>query len=858
MTHPDALPSFAGVKRILCGLALLGAAVIAGCSSGGTPTSTPGTIALTLNPTSGTVQQGGSTPIDATLTRGGGFTGTVNLTVTGSFPGITAVVSNVATTGTTTTATVTVSVGASTTPGSYPLVVHGTGTGVTEATATYTLTVTPAGSFTLAVTPSGAVTMVQGTSDNSKTIVITRTSYSPPITLTAENLPAGLTASFTPNPTGIDASVLTLTATAALAPNTYNLTLRGTGPAALRAPGAELASVEATTTLAVTVTAAGSFTLAVTPAGGVTMAQGTSNNTKTISITRTNYAPAITLTAENLPAGLTASFAPNPTGTNASVLTLTATAALATNTYNLTIRGTGPAALRAPGANLVSVEATTTLAVTVTAGAASNFSLTTTPAGSTSVTQGAGINVTINVNRTGGNTSNVTLTISGTLPAGLTAVPSPASTTGTSSTLMITAGAAVPVGDYPIVIHGNATGLAEQLANLTITVASSGGGGSGNVSVDVTGCGTLTPVWAAFQNGDMSAPWQVVTPVNGVYSFTINAGRGGFTSVTTGSGANLVNVQYMTQAEFTAGTLHLCGATAAGRTLTGTVAGLNPGDVAQVFYGNALAVASAELPGFSLDNAPSGLHDLIIYTIPASGAASAVRMGIWRDENPASSFGSRDVQGANGFVPASAAITITGGVGGESFIHGMTYYSGASCDAAPLYQGVAVSGSAFTAFGAPTSVQLPGDRHGIFIQGTSAGTMSRSVLETTHDLAAHSVALPSQLPAGTTTQTGGAYSILRHQFVAPAEYNTQFVWRYSQASAPRTASVTASFGYTGGGNVDLRIGNYSGLAGWNDNWPPAFGLQAKTQTTAVGGLPAGGFCSGTTNRFLVANIAGNF
>ena len=846
------------MKRIRYGLALLGAAVIAGCSSGGTPTSTPGTIALVLNPTSGSVQQGGSTPIDATLTRGGGFTGTVNLTVTGSFTGITAVVSNVVTTGTTTTATVTISVAPGTTPGSYPLVVHGTGTGVTEATATYTLTVTPAGSFALAVTPAGGVSMVQGTSDNTRTIIITRTNYTPAITLTAENLPVGLTASFTPNPTGIDAAALSLTATAALVPNTYNLTIRGTGPAALRAPGGGLASVEATTTLAVTVTAAGSFTLAVTPAGGVTMPQGTSNNTKTITITRTNYTPAVTLTAENLPTGLTASFAPNPTGTNASVLTLTATASLTPNTYNLTIRGTGPAGLRAPAGGLVSVEATTTLAVTVTAAAASNFTLSTTPSGSASVTQGAGANVTINVNRTGGNTSNVTLTVTGTLPAGLTAVPSPSSTTGTSSTLMITAGAAVPVGNYPIVIHGNATGLAEQTAGLTITVAASGGGGSGNVSIDVSACGANTPVWAAFQNGDFSAPWQVVTPVNGVYSFTISAGRGGFTSVTTGFDGSVVSVQYLTQAEFTAGTLFLCGTGATGRSLTGTVTGLSAGDVAGIFFGNAFGAASAELPGFTLDNAPNGIHDLIIYTTPASGVASAARMAIWRDENPAGSFGARDVQGSNGFVPASAAITITGGVGGENFDHGMTYYSGATCDAAPIYQGAPVTGAQFTAYGAPTSVQRPGDRHGILIEGNTGGTTYRSVWETTHDLTAHSVAMPAQLPAGTTTETGSAYSILRHQFVAPADYNTQFGWQYIQASAPRTASVTASYGYVAGVNVDLKIGNYGGLAGWNDSWAPGAGLLAKTAATAVGGLPAGGFCSGATTRYVVARVAGNF
>jgi len=169
-----------------------------------------------------------------------------------------------------------------------------------------------------------------------------------------------------------------------------------------------------------------------------------------------------------------------------------------------------------------------------------------------------------------------------------------------------------------------------------------------------------------------------------------------------------------------------------------------------------------------------------------------------------------------------------------------------------------VTGTEFTAYGAPTSVQRPGDRHGILIEGNSGGTTLRSVWETTHDLTAHSVAMPSQLPAGTTTQTGAAYSILRHQFVAPAEYNSQFGWEYSQASAPKTATVTASYGYFAGVNVDLKIGNYGGLAGWDDSWPPAVGLLAKTSATAVGGLPVGGFCSGVTNRYVVASVSGNF
>src|SRR5689334_2442686 len=106
-------------------LALLGTAVVAGCSSSGTDNNNPGTITLALNPTSASVQQGAQAVVTGTLTRGGGFTGTVNLTVTGNPTGVTAAVSNVVTSGLVTTATITISVDAATTPGTYPIVVHG-------------------------------------------------------------------------------------------------------------------------------------------------------------------------------------------------------------------------------------------------------------------------------------------------------------------------------------------------------------------------------------------------------------------------------------------------------------------------------------------------------------------------------------------------------------------------------------------------------------------------------------------------------------------------------------------------------------------------------------------------------------
>jgi hypothetical protein len=137
------------------GLALLTAAVAVGCKDDGV--TDPGAIALALNPTGGSVAQGGNTTTTAALTRSGNFTGSVTLSVTGAPAGVTAAVSNIQTTGAVTTATVTVTVGAAVAAGTYPLVVHGTGTGVTEASANFTLTVTaaPAGSSTTVNVISG-------------------------------------------------------------------------------------------------------------------------------------------------------------------------------------------------------------------------------------------------------------------------------------------------------------------------------------------------------------------------------------------------------------------------------------------------------------------------------------------------------------------------------------------------------------------------------------------------------------------------------------------------------------------------------------------------------------------------------
>jgi glucose/arabinose dehydrogenase len=123
------------------GLVLLGIAAAVGCKSDGM-LETDGKIFISLV-TGATVEQGGSRVVTVSLTRTGGFGGAVDVTVTGAPSGVTATVSNLQTTGALSSATVTIVVGTEVAPAAYQLVVHGTGSGVTEVTQTLTLTVTP-------------------------------------------------------------------------------------------------------------------------------------------------------------------------------------------------------------------------------------------------------------------------------------------------------------------------------------------------------------------------------------------------------------------------------------------------------------------------------------------------------------------------------------------------------------------------------------------------------------------------------------------------------------------------------------------------------------------------------------------
>src|SRR3989454_11137247 len=154
----------------------------------------------------------------------------------------------------------------------------------------------PAADYALSLAPT-ALAIVQGATGTT-TVTITRTNFSGAVTLSLGGAPTGVTGSFSPSaPTGTT-SALTVSVGAAVAPGVYNLTVTGTGR-----PG------NRSTPLTITVSAApADYALSLAP-GALRMIGG-GTGFETVTITRTNFTGAVTLSLGNAPAGVTGSFAP--------------------------------------------------------------------------------------------------------------------------------------------------------------------------------------------------------------------------------------------------------------------------------------------------------------------------------------------------------------------------------------------------------------------------------------------------------------------------------------------------------------------------------------------------------------------
>ncbi|MBK8809670.1 MAG: hypothetical protein IPN69_02935 [Acidobacteria bacterium] len=161
------------------------------------------------------------------------------------------------------------------------------------------------------------------------TISIWRTGYAGKVTLSAFGLPAGATATFSPNTTTANSSILTVQTQASTPPGSYSLLIKADAPNIVIS-GINL-QLQVNPMPAVTVSAAPPNQSII--AGGATYTD--------ISISRANFSGPVTLSAQNVPAGVTVQFdPPSTTGSVSRMLLLSNGLPFVSADYDIIVRGT--------------------------------------------------------------------------------------------------------------------------------------------------------------------------------------------------------------------------------------------------------------------------------------------------------------------------------------------------------------------------------------------------------------------------------------------------------------------------------------------------------------------------------------
>lgn len=323
---------------------------LSGCSDGESITAvfTP-SIGVSVDPAALTVQRGESGTATVTISRRGGYTGTVALAVTGVPGGVTATFDPSSVTGAT-SSTLTLDVASSAVEGTYPLTITGSGSSVASQSATLTLTITtpPPTPLVDVVLGAPALALVQGQSGTVSVTVSRGGGFTGSVALAVAGAPNGVTGTL--NPTSVasaaTSSILTLAAAADAVPGTYTIIVTGSGS------GVASQSDSLTLTVSAAPPSHSIGLLVRADNNQVSVVQGASATWEVIVTRGGGFAGNVDLSIEGLPAGVTAQFVPPTIVANVAggALIFTAAAGATPGSTDVTIRGR---AIGVPDATLV-------------------------------------------------------------------------------------------------------------------------------------------------------------------------------------------------------------------------------------------------------------------------------------------------------------------------------------------------------------------------------------------------------------------------------------------------------------------------------------------------------------------------
>lgn len=373
----------------------------------------------------------------------------------------------------------------------------------------------PTGSISLTASPS-ALTVQQGGTGTVTVTLVRGGGFADPVNVSVTGLPSGVTLSVLPAQlTGqTTQAVVTVNVASTVPAGTYTATVSGT------ATGVGTATVTYTLTVTASPGPTANFAITAAPNALSVTPGGTGNST--ITVARTNLTADIALTLASPPAGITGAFTPATLSgaTLTSALVISVAANVAAGVYPVTVQGVGGSLTR-------------TAVVTVTVGTASSVSLSLNPA-TLSIQQGSSGQSTLTATRTN-YIGTITPSVTGN-PAGMTVTFNPDPILGNTSTVTVSVGAAVAVGQYSLTITGAVGAAGNPTTTLQVSVTAPAGG---NI------------VWEFCNSGDVplrfwrlsGGTWAEVAPtvVGSVtrFSFTISSTSGGvaFTVSNTGGAA---------------------------------------------------------------------------------------------------------------------------------------------------------------------------------------------------------------------------------------------------------------------------------------------------------------------------------
>ena len=459
--------------------------------------------------------------------------------------------------------------------------------------------------------------------------------------------------------------------------------------------------------------------------------------------------------------------------------------------------------------------------------------------------------VNVTLTRGGEYTGTVTVSVDSP-PTGVSATPITIGSGIGSGTLTIQVSADAALGTSSLTVRATGTGVSDATATLSLEVTPPPGE---LVSLNFCAASGI-PDWVAFRDG--SGDWTPVSVVGDgtVFEFYMTETYGSVAIVKEEGGTADVEVFHAARSELGYRGEDYCTGGGIFTSATGSFAGVGPTDIASVSMGgsSAMVIGASGVLTFALDAVRDGPVDLIatLSTLVASGDGFApvpAKMIIRRDLEPPDAYAipELDFSVAPAFIPADQSLTINNLMGHKALVS-VAYHTtnGGTGSLHTDYQYLPDTDRRYV--GVPVARMAAGEFHTIMVNSSATENVAisyRGAILAFQDPTPKTITLgPLMAPmdVGPLSWTG-PYVRFFMRIPFQAEYDDYYFATIQQEGGRMNSlSLGATKAYLDGASFDFQTPDFTGVAGWNDDWGLQAGLPETTLVTmtAMGWTGDGG------------------